>query len=305
MSTGHWDAHRALLEGLFGMVAVAEETLTADQVLTRWGVAGHAARTVLLETPGTGVGVLLVAFDPPSSVVIREGAAGHDRDALKVIDFVTTDLDRAIEQVRAMGYRERSDVARYSLPEVGEIAEAHVWADDGVAFAFLAGDLAFFRRATFIRATDRLFTEIPSFSAPVSALEPVVAFYEQALGLAVTYHYTIETPSFAALVGMRQTTRVQGFNFGVHGQPTQLGVIHYDLPEGVSRSLRNRAVMPHRGVVGARLTVTSIEELAERCAAHGVEVVAPPAEQVIAPYGVARAMLIRAPHGVLHHCLER
>ena len=66
-------APRALFEGVFGMKVVAQQQLDRTQVKALWGLEGHGAQTVLMETPKTHFGVRLVQFDPISPTVIRSG----------------------------------------------------------------------------------------------------------------------------------------------------------------------------------------------------------------------------------------
>lgn len=74
-----------------GHRVVVDEALAPQQVQARFGVAGRRARAVLVEMPDTRIGAWLVEFDPPEQTVIRVGGVGYACDALKMIDFFTTD----------------------------------------------------------------------------------------------------------------------------------------------------------------------------------------------------------------------
>lgn len=76
-------AQRALFEGVFGLKPVAEQSLDRPAVKALWGLDGHGAKTMLLETPGTHFGVRLVQFDPVSPTIIRNRNSGFDCDALQ------------------------------------------------------------------------------------------------------------------------------------------------------------------------------------------------------------------------------
>ncbi|MFN8534145.1 MAG: hypothetical protein U0556_11420 [Dehalococcoidia bacterium] len=304
LSTADLAEQQAILGDVFGLKSVAEERLDARQVAQRWGLTGHTAQTVLLETPGTSVGVLVVQFDPVSPIVIREGVAPYDGDALKVIDFYGLDVPRTVELLEAHGLHLKEEIATYEVPGEGEVSEAHIWGPDQVVYAVLTGPPGFAARMNYTRVNDRLISEISSFSSPVFDKPAVFAFYQDVLGLEQTFHYEIEHESFQGLVGMDQRTRVTGDNFGWRVAP-QFGIIHYGLPEGVARSLRDRAVLPNRGLVGARLTTTSAQEVEWRCRSAEIEVLAPADEIEIAPYGRVRSLTVRAPHGVVHQLIER
>ena len=301
VSTGDLKRQRNLFEGVFGLAPVAEQTLSAPEVERLFGVSGHEAETVLLETPGTRIGVRLVQFDPTPELTIREGAAGYDSDALKVVDFVVDRWDEAVAVLREKGFDLVGPPAEYALPREGRFTEGHVKGPDGVICALLRFHDS--PRERFVRVTDRLFSEILGVSAPVADLAAVTAFY-RALGLGVVFRYEIETESFQKLVGMGAKTRVTGTNFGLTEKAPMIGIIHYGLPEGSYRSLRDRSRLPHRGLVALRATISSVEEVAAACRAEGFEVLAPPASVTLEPHGRVRALAVRAPHGVVHHFVQ-
>ena len=83
-----------------------------------------------------------------------------------------------------------------------------------------------------------------------------------------------------------------------------IGVIHYGLPSPSFHSLRKRAALPHRGLQALRFSVPSVDDVGAVAAAAKLEIVAGPAEALLFPQGKVRSILIRAPHGVLHHFTE-
>jgi catechol 2,3-dioxygenase-like lactoylglutathione lyase family enzyme len=302
VSTRDLARQRTLFEGVFGLLPVAEQRLTAAEVEALWGVKGRAARSVLLETKGTAIGVRLVAFEPPSEIAIREGAAGIDSDALKVIDFVVTDFEAGVAALEKQGFKLSAPPAKYEVPKDGRFTEGHAEGPEGVKCALLKIHDASLDR--FVRVQDRLFSEVLGVSAPVSDPAPIASFYE-ALGLRQVYRYEIENESFQHLLGAGRKTKVVGINYGHSEKAVVIGIVHYGLPAGSFRSLRDRSVLPHRGTVALRLTVRSVEAAAEACRAKGGEILAPPAAVELAPQGKVRSLTVRAPHGVVHHFLER
>ena len=116
--------------------------------------------------------------------------------------------------------------------------------------------------------------------------------------------YEITSESFQKLLGSAQRTTLRGVNFGIAAKAPMIGVIHYGLPSSAFHSLRDRSVLPTRGLQGLRLSVASVDRVAQAAGAANLEVVAPAAEVLLFPQGRVRSLLIRAPHGVLHHFTE-
>ncbi|MCB2107530.1 MAG: hypothetical protein KDE14_07510 [Rhodobacteraceae bacterium] len=292
---------RALFEGVYGMKAAATQSLDSAAVKSLWGLDGHTAATLLLETPGTHFGVRLIRFDPCSGVVIRDRSTGFDCDALKVIDFYAPDIDAAVAHIEASGFKLKDEVAVYDMPE-GRIFEGHLWGHDEVVTALISGPKDFFKQVATV--TDRVFSEVQSISGPVAEVEPVVAFYDQVLGLGVIQEYAIDDDSFAGLVGTKHKLRLRAKNIGLKRTEPYFGIIHYGLPDGAYRSLRDRSVFPNRGLVAATVVVSRIEDHENRAIEFGAEVLAPVAEVKLSPYGTVKSLTVRAPHGVIHHLIE-
>ncbi|MDX2225362.1 MAG: hypothetical protein SFV21_21585 [Rhodospirillaceae bacterium] len=301
ISCGSLAAQRALFEKVYGMKPVAEQDLDRAAVQALWGVDGHAARTVLLETPGTHFGVRLIQFDPLSAIVIRDRSTGYDCDALKVIDFYAPDIAAAVAHIEGAGFKLKHEVAVYDMPE-GRIFEGHLWGPDEVVTALISGPKDFFSQVATV--VDRTFSEVQSISGPVADTGPVLAFYDQVLGLGVIHEYAIDDDSFAGLVGTPHKLKLRAKNIGLKRTEPYFGIIHYGLPPGAYKSLRDRSVMPNRGLVAATLFVAHIEDHENRAIEFGAEVLAPVAEVKLSPYGVVKSLTLRAPHGVIHHLIE-
>jgi catechol 2,3-dioxygenase-like lactoylglutathione lyase family enzyme len=289
---------RRLFEQVFGLAPVAEQELSRETVKALWGLAGHSARTAVLDTPGTAFGVRLVQFDPVSDVVIRNRASGFDADALKVIDFYAPDFDAAEAHLKARGFALKHDRAEYDLPE-GHFIEGHLWGPDEVVCALVSGPPAFF--AGFATVKDRLVSEVQSISSPVSDPDAVLRFYREVLGLGVVYEYFIDAESFSRLVGTPHKLQLRARNVGVSRSEPYFGIIHYGLPGDAYRSLRERAVFPHRGLAGATLMADGIAAIATKARAWGAEILAPPVALELDPHGRVTSLTLRAPHGVIHH----
>ena len=293
---------RELFEGAFGLALVADQELGGAAVRDLFGVTGRAARTVLLNTRGTTVGVRLLEFRPSSSLGVREGARPIDTDALKVVDFMVPDFGKATAALAARGFRLVAPAASYSTPEDGRFTEGHVEGPDGVVCALL--QMHDTPLAKYVRVTDQTFSEVLGVSAPVSDRDSTLAFYGETLKLPTVLSYEIANESFQKLLRSKERTLLRGKNFGIGARAPMIGVIHYGLPPHSFRSLRPRAALPHRGLQALRFSVPSVDAVASAAAAAKLEIVAGPAEALLFPQGRIRSILIRAPHGVLHHFTE-
>lgn len=298
ISTADMARQRALFEGVLGLESAAEISLDRAAVAALFGVQDRTAELVDLRTPGTRIGVWLVEFHPSSDTEIRPGGVGIQADALKVVDFFTSDLDLAVARLTRFGFDLVGEPALLELPTGEAFHEAHVRAPDGVMVAFIHPLRA--RMADYVAVTDRLFSEVQSSSGPVAELDPVAAFYEQALGMPCGLQYRFESESFGRMVGTGRATLVQARNFGRVVEDVMLGVIHYGLPPGFTASLRDRCRAPHRGLVAVRLTVADVRALLERCESAGFEVAVPVADLDLGPLGRVRTATVRGPHGVAH-----
>lgn len=294
--------HRALFEGVFGLVDRGGGALDESAVERLWGIRGRRAETRLLETPGTAVGVLLVRFEPVAPIAIREGTGPTDHGALKVIDFATSDFAAASATLLRAGFPFSAPPATYPIAGGSHFTEGHLKGPDGITCAVLGFHDEPLDR--FVRVTDRLFSEIVGVSAPVEDLDAVQRFYA-ALGLGVVYEYAIGDDRFGTMIGKQQQSVVRGVNYGLTEREPMIGIIHYGLPPGAATSLVERATLPNRGLAALRLTVSSVVAVAEACANGGGTVLAPPAAVELPPWGLVRSLAVRAPHGVVHHFIER
>ena len=301
ISTNDLDRWRTLLINAFQLREVAFERLGPEPIAELWGLRDHSAETAVFETPGTPFGIRVVEFSPLSDISIRDPASGYDCNALKVIDFFAPDFDAARAQLEDCGFKLKDDIAEYDI-ESGRVIEGHLWGPDNVVCALVSGPGAFLNG--FVTVKDALVSEVHSVSCPVDDPQGVIDFYREVLGLEEVYRYEVTDESFQHLVGAKTRLHIRAVNMGLRREEPYFGIIHYGLPPDAYRSLKDRAVLPHRGMVGATLWVSDIAAVEKTCRERGAPIVAPRAQLDIAPYGSAQSMAIRSPHGVLHHLLE-
>jgi catechol 2,3-dioxygenase-like lactoylglutathione lyase family enzyme len=282
------------------MEVVARQNLSPSEVDVLWGLSGHDAETLWLETPGTPYGIRVLQLTPTSSVRIRDPKSGYDCNALKVIDFFTADFDRARATLEQSGFQLKDEIAEYET-ESGHITEGHLWGPDGVVCALVAGPREFL--SEFVSITDRIVSEVHSVSAPVDDQPAVVAFYAS-LGLNEVHRYEVTDESFQHLVGAKDPLHIRAINVGSARHEPYLGIIHYGLPTGSYESLAERARLPHRGLVGATILVPDVQVATAACRQAGATLLAGPVSAQLLPFGEVTSAAVRAPHGVLHQLLD-
>ena len=300
ISTSDAAAQRHLLEQVYGLEVVSHQSFDAREASAIWGVADQAAETWVLNTPGSPFGVRLIQFETPGQP-IRHPGSGYDCHALKVIDFYAPDFDAGVARLEGAGYKLKEDIADYDLPE-GHFREAHLWGPDNVVTATISGPDDFFRN--FATTIDKVYSEPQSISGPVADPDAVIAFYDQVLGLNVIYRYGIDDESFADLVGTDEEMRLRAWNIGVKTTEPYFGIIHYGLPDDQFDSLYDRAVMPNTGLVAATVICDDLNVISTAATTFGSPILCPPATVQLEPWGMVQSMVLRGPHGVIHHIVQ-
>jgi hypothetical protein len=303
ISTGDLSRQRDLFESVIGMQCLAEHVLDRDTCRALFACSADRATLLQLTTPTSNIGVWLVCFEPLSSVTIREGGVGVGCNALKMIDFFTSDRLAAVDRLRKHGFELVSEGASIDLPDGSKFREAHAKGPDGVMIAAI--EPLNVEARDFVTLADRVFSEVQSSSGPVSDFEPVKIFYEQILGISMGLHYEFASESFSRMVGVEQTLTIRANNYGRVIEDVMLGIIHYGLPAGTYEDLRERARPPHRGIVGVRLTVSGLDRIVTHCLEAGLEIPCTPISLRLDESGTLRAAVVRAPHGVWHWLIER
>ncbi|GEM_PF-920084 len=302
ISTAALVRQTTLFRDVLGMQLTADSSFDAARTAQLFGLERHTARVLTLQTPGTSIGVQLVEFSPGSDTVIRPGGVGIASDALKMIDFFTSDGVAAADAFRRHGFELVTEGAPIQLPDGSRFIEMHVKGPEGVMVAAIHPENVAARG--FVTVTDRLFSEVQSSSGPVSDFEPVRHFYESVLGIPMGYAYEFESPAFSSMIGAGRTTTIRANNYGRVVEDVMLGIIHYGLPRDSYESLRERARPPHLGVIGVRLSVCNLPALLQRCAAGGCELAVPLARVSNADSSTTSTAVVRGPHGVWHFLRE-
>lgn len=293
--------HRFFFDHLGG-TASATSHIDESQCDQMFAQKGLLLDTELVQWHPTDFGVRLWAFDEPSISTIRLPGRGTDLDALKVIDFYASDFDRALALLAQNEIYPRHDIAEYSLPE-GAFREAHFCRPDNVICAVISGPNEFFK--DFATLTGEVFSEPQSISAPVSNAHAVLEFYAAVFGFDSLYSYEIDNASFDALVGSDKRLKLKAVNVGQALSAPYLGVIDYGSIAVTERLLGARSQIPRRGLIGIEMTTEHLAEIVDKATREDAVVSACLEPVDYAPYGPVISALIRGPHGVLHHVLQR
>jgi catechol 2,3-dioxygenase-like lactoylglutathione lyase family enzyme len=263
ISSSDVDAHIKLFRA-FGLAESGRLERSAEETSSIWGTQDQSSLEVTLETPGTKFGVRLVQFTPGLEVQIRRPERGSDSEALKVIDFYAPDLEDALKQIEAAGFRFKDEIADYDTPE-GRFREAHLWGPDGVVCALISGDPKRFENLATIR--DRLVSEPQSISGPVKDQEPVLDYLSTVFGLNVIHQYGLDDESFDALVGSDDSMKLRAWNVGTTTSQPYFGIINYGLPAENQVSAFDTSRPPARGLLGATLFVRDAAIVSQRTGA--------------------------------------
>lgn len=301
ISTADPAGHTALLCDVFGMEERAATDLSALSARTLFAASDTAlgsVRLVPLQTPGVTAGAVLCVFDPPSAEQIRTEETRLHRDAFRVIDFYAPDLDAAVAHARSLGHHVEQSEAGYDLDE-GAFREAHLPGPDGVVTAFLSGPRDFF--TDFAQVRDRVASEVCSISAPLGAVAAeAIDFYREVLGWEVVFEYAFEDDSFSELVGVQEKLKVTSSTVGFARDEPYINIVDYGTGHA-GASLRGQSVAPRRGLLGAVMWVTALDDLRDRAGeALGSEVTIH-----LEPFGEVRAAVLTPPHQIPHLVLQR
>lgn len=297
-----------LFSAVVGLEVVAEQTFSGTAWENLWQLpTGTTGRGLLLQKPGiVGGGIRLVEFDPPSPVVVREGAAAWDTGAIKILDLIVNDHARATKLFDAYGFRWRSPAPnRYPLPDGSETLERHIETDDGV---ILGVPQVFGQpRSVWVAADDaELFSEATNSSYLVNDLDASLSFYRDVLGLHVMADLSITSEELQKLIGLPEpvTLRMAFLEGRAEVGPDvsdaytlagKIGLLNYAGIAG--KPLSHKACPPHRGIIMVTFQTDDLDALAARLRAGGAEIVGRETTD-LPPYGVRQILTARAPDGL-------
>jgi catechol 2,3-dioxygenase-like lactoylglutathione lyase family enzyme len=134
ISTADLQRCLSLFRDVIGMEVIATQPVGGEAYEQLWDLLyGTSAESILLLQPGMpSGGIRLLRFVPVSETVIRETAEPWDTGAVKILDFMVTDFERARQALNAQGWQWRTEPQQYQLPGgEGESREGHIQGPDG------------------------------------------------------------------------------------------------------------------------------------------------------------------------------
>jgi catechol 2,3-dioxygenase-like lactoylglutathione lyase family enzyme len=320
VSVGNVEDHLPLFANVLGLEPRAIQELDPAQVQALWGVAGHGAGSVLLETGESRVGVRLLQFaasDPSSA--IRERGRAAEPNAARELRFLTRDFEVARHVIERAGFDLRS-VSRYSAPTLGRFTEARFQGPDGISVSVMR--LHDRGMEPWVRITDRLFGELLAVEIAVPDVDAAAAFYDllglQRVDLRLAWaaragpddeHVTAEEVAESAPSEVAPpTSEAHEVSFGSEPRAPIL-TLTSGTTEPVAATMIEETLVGRRGVVALRFHSPSIEPIrrriwsaaGQRCGARVLSL----GRGILEPMGAVESMVVRGPGGILHHFLGR
>lgn len=302
------DMERALtlFRDVMGMQVIARQEIFGSEIEELWGLPTFmSGQSVLLGKPGvSGSRIRLVRFEPVSDVVIREKAEPWDTGAIKIVDFMVSDFQQAEQALLSHGWQWRTSPQRYALPnDEGESLEGHINGPDGTILGVI--QLFGVSRSKYVEvADDTLFSEMATTSYLVPDLDQALAFYSGALGLRVTDDVTINQAELQRLIGLPSGVSLRMVLLGsAQGKSGKIGLLQYQGITGAS--LAEISKPPHRGAVLISFETDALHHVYDTLKNSDAQIICPPVQVEIEPYGRVSAMTAKAPDGVMLEFFQR
>ncbi len=306
ISTADLDRSLSLFRDVMGMEIVAEQFVFGPEFEQLWGLPTFmTARSIILGKPRVASGrIRLIRFEPLSEIVICEGADPWDTGAVKTIDFVVTDFERAKHLLDSHGWGWRTDPQRYPLPNgEGELLEGHIDGPDDTTLGIL--QLFGVSRSAYVEVGDDvLFSEMATSSRFVTDIEQALSFYVDVLGFQVVTDIIIDQTKLQGLIESPSGGALRMILLGsLETKSGEIGLLKYEGIKG--KSLAHRAKPPCRGVIMMSFETQDLDQLHDQLREHGVTVFSSPVQLELEPYGLVQVMTVQSPDGVMHEFFQR
>ncbi|KAA1420419.1 hypothetical protein FE697_015750 [Mumia zhuanghuii] len=298
VSTGDLSEQRRLFAAL-GMEVRGETVLQPGDAEALLGAGAGETMLLALQTPGVVAGAVVCRYAEPSDQTVRDLAAPLDRDAFKVVDFHAPDLVAAAADAAAAGFDVSTPDGEYDMAGTG-LREAHIRGADGLTVALLGGAPG--ALDPYVSVTDRAVSEVLGITAPVTDVEAAESFYADVFGWKVVHEYAVDGASVENLVGAGTRVRMAGRCIGTAADEPYVGLVTYEVEAGgaVGSSRLGRTVPPYRGLLGGVVVTDDLDGVRARAATAAGDAVA----LTLAPFGAARAAVVRPPSGIPHLVVE-
>ncbi|GEM_PF-4385699 len=294
------DEARLFYEEAFGLTCFAEAEIDAPAVRELWGIDGEALRVAQLGQPGESWGMIELIQSSGVDRLFPPRSSQPEELGLFTLNFLTTDLDRAMQRLASRGVSFVSPPQTYETRPGRIIHEVVAQAPDG-------------QRWTLLQVGGKIDTErhplgqaIATVGTMVSSLEEARVFYAGILGLSVALELEGKGEPFSTLLDVPPEAEMRLILFtSDEAWVGKIEALQLKRPEGDHRSTGDFSLARAGSYRMMSFLVSGLDELIVRCRQGGVRLLRGP-RSIERPFlGSVRAAVIGGPGGVLLELLER
>jgi len=289
---------RPFYQGVLGLHVLQETDFLSDKMRRLWGLPDRQLRCLRLGKPGENFGMLdLIECTGQTAEPIRQPERPWDYGWF-TLNLKTSHLDRALTEVNRLG--------------IAIVTPPHEYEAGGQAIRKAMIKLPTGERCTLLQfgpGNERapLFGEpLATMGVVVPSLAEALAFYRDALGLAVTVTTDHTGAPFATLLGLPPETRVQTAVLTSNSHWTgKYELLELTLPPGAPapEDTNIRADGQRLGFWMMSVMTPDLDALQAAFRYAGVSVLRGPATVDRPCFGRVKALIVRAPGGELLECM--
>ncbi|RMG50889.1 MAG: hypothetical protein D6723_11520 [Acidobacteria bacterium] len=294
------DEARRLYEEALGLTCLAETENIPPTMRELWGIDGHSLRMAQLGQPGEPWGTIELIQWPGADHRPSPDSPHPEGLGLFTLNFLTKDLDRAMQRLASRGASFVSSPQVYETMPGRIIHEVVARAPTGERWTLLQiGEKIDDGQHPLGRA-------IATVGTMVASLEEARAFYAGILGLTVALELEGKGEPFSTLLGAPPETEMKLMLF-TSGETWvgKIETLQLKLPGGDHRSTGDFALARAGGYWMMSVLVSGLDELIIRCRQRGVRLLQGPLAVERPFLGSARAMIIDGPGNIRLELVER
>ncbi|MEQ8677632.1 MAG: VOC family protein [Aggregatilineales bacterium] len=253
---------------------------------------------VLLKEAKSESGYLrLVKFHGVEQQVIRSSARTWDIGGIYDVNVRVHDIWTKFKMLRSLGWHGVTDPIEYSFSGL-VVKEVLVRGHDDVVFALIERVHPPLQADNTFKEMSRVFNS----SQIVADVGAEVDFYTTKLGFTLAFRGKIDfekdQPNVLGLPYNLAETSPDVAILSPHADGSVNGSMEFlTIPNAKGMNFADRAIPPNLGILTLRYPVSDIDAYYARLLEHEVQIIAPPTEVEIAPYGIVKIMAIRTLNG--------
>jgi catechol 2,3-dioxygenase-like lactoylglutathione lyase family enzyme len=273
-----------------GLDIIARRQGPDDELARLWGLpAEQFADQLLLATPGATTGYLhFVQLNEPGESV-RLNAASTDLGA-KNIDVNCTGMPALVEQLKASGYRFRSEIGEYEIDGI-QAQEVQMPVHDDINVVLIE----VLSKGFEVDYTAKGFAALTSFVVIVPDVVQEAEFYRELFGFQQILRHELSGPGLEMAAALPKGTVL---DLHLLGHPdTMFGrmeLIEYKGVKGVNRF--ERAVPPATGILRCGFKVAALDRFITRAEQQGITITR--SLQIDAIFGAGKMIELTSPAGL-------